>query len=185
MRVISGTRKGTPLKSLPGTSTRPTSDKVKESVFNRIGPYFDGGTVVELFGGSGSIAIEALSRGMDQAIVFEKNAKACAIIKSNVEKCRLDDQIHIERKDARQAVAVLQQKNVTIDLLFVDPPYAAVEYYDVIYDLVKQGLLSEVATIVCEHEKKVVLPEAYETYSRINSAIYGNSAVTIYEKRGY
>ncbi|WP_317643953.1 16S rRNA (guanine(966)-N(2))-methyltransferase RsmD [Sporosarcina sp. GW1-11] len=172
------------LKSLPGISTRPTSDKVKESLFNRIGPYFDGGTVVELFGGSGSIAIEALSRGMEQAVVFEKNAKACAIIKSNVEKCRLDDQVHIERKDARQAVAILQQKNVVIDLLFVDPPYAEVAYYDGIRDLVSQGLLSEEATIVCEHEKKVVLPDAYESFIRVNSAIYGNTAITIYEKRG-
>lgn len=81
MRVISGSRRGTPLKSLPGTSTRPTSDKVKESVFNKIGPYFDGGTVVELFGGSGSISIEALSRGMDQAIVFEKIRKPVQSLK--------------------------------------------------------------------------------------------------------
>lgn len=184
MRVISGSRKGTPLKSLPGTNTRPTSDKVKESVFNKIGPYFDGGIVVELFGGSGSIAIEALSRGMEQAVIFEKNSKACAIIKANVEKCRLGDQVHIERKDARQAVTILQQKSVKIDLLFVDPPYAEETYYDVILDLVQQGLLAEEATIVCEHEKRVVLPERYEMYQQKSSAVYGSTAITIYEKRG-
>ncbi|MEK4024110.1 16S rRNA (guanine(966)-N(2))-methyltransferase RsmD [Sporosarcina sp. FSL W7-1283] len=184
MRVISGSRRGTPLKSLPGTSTRPTSDKVKESVFNKIGPYFDGGTVVELFGGSGSISIEALSRGMDQAIVFEKNPKACAVIKANTEKCRLEQQVHIERKDARQAAAVLKQKNVRIDLLFVDPPYAAVDYYDGIKELVDQGLIAEDATVVCEHEKEVTLPEQYEAYTQISSKIYGNTAITIYEKRG-
>lgn len=184
MRVISGSRKGTPLKSLPGTSTRPTSDKVKESVFNKIGPYFEGGTVVELFGGSGSIAIEALSRGMEQAIIFEKNAKACTIIKANVEKCRLNDQVHIERKDARQAGTILQQRNTVIDLLFVDPPYAELDYYDVITQIATQGLLAEDATIVCEHEKRVVLPDAYGAFVQINSAIYGSTAITIYEKRG-
>ena len=184
MRVISGSRKGTPLKSLPGTSTRPTSDKVKESVFNKIGPYFDGGTVVELFGGSGSIAIEALSRGMDQAIVFEKNPKACAVIKVNAEKCKMDDVLRIERRDARQAAAILKQQEISIDLLFVDPPYAAIEYYDVIKELLAQGLVEEDATIVCEHDKNIELPEQYDTYIQISSTVHGNTAITIYEKRG-
>lgn len=184
MRVISGSRKGTPLKSLPGTSTRPTSDKVKESVFNKIGPYFDGGTVVELFGGSGSIAIEALSRGMEKAFVFEKNPKACAVIKANAEKCRMEGLLHIEKRDARQAAFILKQKNVHIDLLFVDPPYATVEYYDVINEVIAQELVAEDATIVCEHDKNVTLPEQYNTYIRINSATYGSTAITIYEKRG-
>lgn len=184
MRVISGSRKGMSLKSLPGTSTRPTSDKVKESIFNKIGPYFDGGTVVELFGGSGSIAIEALSRGMDQAIVFEKNPKACAIIKINAEKCRMEECLRIEKKDARQAAAILKQKEVSIDLLFVDPPYATVEYYDVIKDVIAQELVADDATIICEHDKHIDLPEHYDTYSQISSAIYGSTAITIYKKRG-
>ena len=80
VRVVAGSRRGIPLKSLQGTDTRPTSDKVKESVFNMIGPYFDGGIAVELFGGSGSLSLEALSRGVDEAYIFEKSAKACAII---------------------------------------------------------------------------------------------------------
>lgn len=75
MRVVSGSRKGIPLKSLPGNLTRPTSDKVKESIFNMIGPYFDGGIVVELFGGSGSLSIESLSRGVEEAYIFEKIRK--------------------------------------------------------------------------------------------------------------
>ena len=104
MRVVAGTRKGIPLKSLQGTDTRPTSDKVKESIFNIIGPYFDGGVAVELFGGSGSLSLEALSRGIDEAFIFEKNVKACAIIKANAEKCRFTEQLHIQRADARNAV---------------------------------------------------------------------------------
>ena len=110
MRIVAGTRKGIPLKSLQGTDTRPTSDKVKESVFNIIGPYFDGGIAVELFGGSGSLSLEALSRGIDEAFIFEKNVKACAIIKANAEKCRFTEELHIQRADARNAVKVLQAK---------------------------------------------------------------------------
>src|SRR3954467_5229356 len=108
MRVVAGSRKGTPLKSLAGNLTRPTSDKVKESIFNMIGPYFDGGVAVELFGGSGSLSLEALSRGVDEAYIFEKNVKACTVIKANAEKCRLTDELHIQRADARNAVKVLQ-----------------------------------------------------------------------------
>ena len=140
--------------------------------------------VVELFGGSGSIAIEALSRGMEQAIVFEKNPKACAIIKANVEKCKMLENMQIEKKDARQAAAILKQNEVSIDLLFVDPPYATVEYYDVIKDVIAQGIVADDATIICEHDKHIDLPEQYDTYIQISSAIYGNTAITIYEKRG-
>ena len=88
MRVIAGTRRGIPLKSITGTDTRPTSDKVKEALFSKIGPFFNGGIAVELFGGSGSLTLEALSRGSDSAWIFEKNPKACAVIKFNAEKCK-------------------------------------------------------------------------------------------------
>src|SRR6185312_11567269 len=101
MRIVAGSRRGIPLKSLQGTNTRPTSDKVKESIFNMIGPYFDGGIAVELFGGSGSLSLEALSRGAEHAYIFEKNSKACSVIQANAEKCRFTDEIHIHRADAR------------------------------------------------------------------------------------
>ncbi|WP_186669514.1 16S rRNA (guanine(966)-N(2))-methyltransferase RsmD [Sporosarcina sp. BP05] len=182
MRVVAGTRKGIPLKSLQGTDTRPTSDKVKESVFNIIGPYFDGGVAVELFGGSGSLSLEALSRGIDEAFIFEKNVKACAIIKSNAEKCRFTEELHIQRADARNAVNFLQVQGKKAKLLFIDPPYAETAFYDLAQDFVEADLLTENAVIVCEHEKQLELPEAYGTYYKIKSSVYGNSAVSIYEK---
>ncbi|KAA0966621.1 16S rRNA (guanine(966)-N(2))-methyltransferase RsmD [Sporosarcina sp. ANT_H38] len=182
MRVVAGTRKGTPLKSLAGTDTRPTSDKVKESVFNIIGPYFDGGIAVELFGGSGSLSLEALSRGIDEAFIFEKNVKACAIIKVNAEKCRFTEELHIQRADAKNAVKFLEAKGKKAKLLFIDPPYAETNFYDLAQDFVEAGLLTENAVIVCEHEKQLELPEAYGTYHKMKSSVYGNSAVSIYEK---
>ncbi len=108
MRIVAGSRRGIPLKSLPGLGTRPTSDKVKESVFNMIGPYFDGGIAIELFGGSGSLSLETLSRGAEEAFIFEKNVKACEVIRANAEKCRFTDQVHIQRTDARNAVNILK-----------------------------------------------------------------------------
>jgi 16S rRNA (guanine966-N2)-methyltransferase len=182
LRIVAGSRKGIPLKSLQGTATRPTSDKVKESIFNMIGPYFDGGVAVELFGGSGSLSLEALSRGVDEAYIFEKNVKACTVIKANAEKCRLTDELHIQRADARNAVKVLQAKGLQAKLLFIDPPYAETKYYDLAQDFVDAELLTDVAAIVCEHDKQLELPEAYGTYHKVKNVVYGNSAVSIYEK---
>jgi len=182
VRVVAGTRKGIPLKSLQGTDTRPTSDKVKESVFNIIGPYFDGGIAVELFGGSGSLSLEALSRGIDEAFIFEKSVKACAIIKANAEKCRLTEELHINRADARSAVKVLQAQGKKAKILFIDPPYAEAAFYDLALEFVEVDLLTENAVIVCEHEKQLELPEAYGGYCKIKSSVYGNTAVSIYEK---
>lgn len=180
MRVIAGSRRGIPLKSLPGNTTRPTSDKVKESLFNKIGPYFDGGTVVELFGGSGSISLEALSRGMEQAIVFEKNAKAVPIIKANADKCRFADQIHIERTDARNAVKRLQARGAAANLLFIDPPYAEVAFYGLAEELIQADLVAADGIVVCEHDKHIELPENYLEMKRADTALYGNTAITIY-----
>jgi 16S rRNA (guanine966-N2)-methyltransferase len=182
MRIVAGTRRGIPLKSLQGTDTRPTSDKVKESVFNIIGPYFNGGIAVELFGGSGSLSLEALSRGVDEAFIFEKNVKACAIIKANTEKCRFTEQLHIQRADARTAVKILQTKDKKANLLFIDPPYAETKYYNLAQEFADLGLLTDDAIIVCEHEKQFDLPEVYGSYHKIKSSVYGNSAVSIYEK---
>jgi 16S rRNA (guanine966-N2)-methyltransferase len=85
MRVVSGDYRGRRLKSLEGENTRPTTDKVKESMFNMIGPYFDGGIALDLFSGSGGLAIEAVSRGVELAVCVERNFQAMKIIKENIE----------------------------------------------------------------------------------------------------
>lgn len=182
LRIISGERRGLQLKSLKGTSTRPTSDKVKESVFNMIGPFFDGGIVVELFGGSGSLSLEALSRGADEAVIFEKNKEACKIIRSNIEKCRYNDLVHIQQVDARHASRYLEHSGMKVDFLFIDPPYAEESFYELAGVLAEAGVLSDRAIIVCEHERKTNLPQAYGVYEKVKSSTYGNIAISIYEK---
>lgn len=182
MRIIAGSRRGIPLKSLPGNDTRPTSDKVKESIFNMIGPYFNGGIVVELFGGSGALSLEALSRGADKAIVFEKNSKACAIIQANAEKSKFTEQLHIERTDAKNAVKILEKNEHCVDYLFIDPPYAETNFYDLARTISEADFLSDHAIIVCEHDKKMVLPDTYDVFQKIKCTLYGNSAISIYKK---
>jgi len=182
LRVIAGERKGLRLNLLKGTDTRPTSSKVKESLFNRIGPYFDGGVVVELFGGSGSLSFEALSRGTEEAYIFDNSSKACAIIRSNAELCRYTDIVHIMRADARKAPKLLEKKEVLVDLLFIDPPYEQVELYELAQKFVDADILSDKAMIICEHGKRTELPEAYGSYEKINCTVYGSSAISIYKR---
>lgn len=180
MRVISGTRKGLPLKAVPGTNTRPTTDKVKESIFNMIGPYFNGGTAVDLFAGSGGLGIESLSRGIDTCIFIEKDYKAIQTINENLKKCRLEDASEIYKIDASRAVKAFEKRALSIELLFVDPPYSKTPFYELVGDIVEKGLMSETGMIVCEHEKMVDLPDAYGDFHLSRRENYGGTVISIY-----
>ncbi|MEG0267798.1 MAG: 16S rRNA (guanine(966)-N(2))-methyltransferase RsmD, partial [Carnobacterium sp.] len=119
MRVISGKYGGRKLKSVPGESTRPTSDKVKESIFNILGPYFDGGRCLDLFAGSGGLSIEAISRGIDHAVLVDKNSAAIKIIKENIEMTKEANKFDVYRNDANRAIEMLAAKNNPFDILFI------------------------------------------------------------------
>lgn len=182
MRIIAGERRGLQLNALKGLETRPTSDKVKESVFNMIGPFFDGGVVVELFGGSGALSLEAISRGASEAIIFERNKEASRVISKNIDKCRYNDRVHLERTDAQNAINYLQRARKKVDFLFIDPPYAEEKYYHLVAELIEKELISETAIIVCEHDKNTELPLSYHTFEKSKNVTYGNIAISIYKK---
>ena len=103
MRVISGSQKGRILKAVPGKTTRPTTDKVKEAIFNMIGPYFNGGYGLDLFAGSGGLGIEGLSRGLDKVIFIDFDYKAIRTIKENVNICRFESMAEIYKNDWKRA----------------------------------------------------------------------------------
>src|SRR6478752_9448695 len=107
VRVVSGICKGRPLKAVPGNSTRPTTDKVKEAMFNMIGPYFNGGIGLDLFAGSGSLGIEALSRGLEKVIFVDRDAKAIQIIQENIHNCKIVDAVEVYRNDALRAMKAI------------------------------------------------------------------------------
>src|SRR5690606_17308184 len=104
-----GQAKGLPLKAVPGKTTRPTTDKVKESIFNMIGPFFDGGTAVDLFAGSGGLGIEALSRGIEHAVFTDKDKKAIDTIQANLQKTKMEDQAQVYRADAERALKAMKK----------------------------------------------------------------------------
>ncbi|GEK32660.1 16S rRNA (guanine(966)-N(2))-methyltransferase RsmD [Kurthia sibirica] len=187
MRVIAGDRKGMPLKAITGATTRPTTDKVKESLFNILGPFFEGGTVLDLFAGSGGLGIEALSRGMEHGVFIEKDSRAFQNLKENIEKCRFDDMTEVYRNDATRALKLLIKKNFQADLIFLDPPYAKHSYYDLVTEIIENEVIGRCGTIVCEHERKIDLPEHILQFSKYRQEKYGDTLISFYrlnEKEG-
>lgn len=180
MRVVAGERKGMPLKAIAGDTTRPTTDKIKESIFNMIGPFFDGGIAVDLFAGSGGLGIETLSRGADRALFIEKDSRAFQTLQENIKKCRYEQVSELFRADTMRAVKALLKRDIVIDYLFVDPPYHKSEYYDLVDVLVQGGKVADNAIILCEHSKEVALPESYGPFKQTRQETYGSTIITIY-----
>lgn len=181
MRVIAGEHKGRRLAAVPGKGTRPTADKVKESMFNMIGPYFDGGWALDLYAGTGSLGIEALSRGAERAVFVERDARAFAIVKQNVAACRLEEKAELYKNDASRALQALAKRNLRFDLVFLDPPYAQQKIVEEITVLQEQNLLADGAWIVAEHDVAITLPEVIGKCRVNRAATYGDTAVTLYE----
>lgn len=177
MKIVSGTYGGRPLKTLEGKTTRPTSDKVRGAMFNMIGPYFDGGRVLDLYAGSGGLSIEAVSRGMEQAVLVEKDRRAQGIIASNIQMTKESHKFQLLKIEAHQALNQLQG---TFDLIFLDPPYAKEQIVADIEALAERGLLGEEVMVVCETDKAVDLPEEIACLGIWKEKIYGISKVTVY-----
>lgn len=182
MRVISGEKKGLRLKAVPGKGTRPTTDKVREALFNIIGPYFEGGRVLDLFAGSGALSIEALSRGLNDAVLIENDQTALKTIRENLAHAQLQKKASVYRTDAKGALQKLSKNTERFDIIFLDPPYN-LNLLPEFLELIDQNqLLSDNGLIVCEHETGLVLPDEAVTFEQIRSQKYGNTSVTIFKR---
>ncbi|MFJ5713428.1 16S rRNA (guanine(966)-N(2))-methyltransferase RsmD [Neobacillus sp. NPDC093127] len=180
MRVVSGVCKGRPLKAVPGNSTRPTTDKVKEALFNMIGPYFDGGIGLDLFAGSGGLGLEALSRGLDKVIFVDRDAKAIQVIHENIQACRFEEQTEVYRNDARLALKALIKREMSFDYIFLDPPYKLQQLVSLMEKIDNHDLVKPNGIIVCEHSFDVGLPQMAGRFKQMKHERYGVIAVTIY-----
>lgn len=181
MRVISGTARGRTLKAVPGMSTRPTTDKVKEALFSMIGPYFEGGTALDLFAGSGGLGIEALSRGMEKAVFIDLEYKSIETIKNNLKTAGVEDRAEVYKNDAERALKVLSKRGVLFDLVFLDPPYRLKTGQKLMEQMDQLRLLTDQATIVLEYESSYEYPESFGNFSLVRKSVYGETALSIYE----
>ena len=182
MRVVAGTLKGRSIKAVKGTNTRPTTDKVKESIFNIIGPYFDGGLALDLFGGSGNLGIESLSRGMDRVIFVDRETIAINTIKENVKDLRIEDRVEIYRNDYFRALKALVKRNIQFDLILLDPPYKGQKINEIIEFIHEHELLALNGMIMAECLKEDELHTVVGDIQQVKREIYGITAITIYNR---
>jgi len=180
MRIVAGDFGGRRLKAVPGMATRPTTDKVKEAMFNIIGPYFDGGRSLDLFAGSGGLSIEAVSRGVEHAVLIDRQYAAIKTIKDNIAVTKEPDKFEILKRDANRAVPELAKRGDQIDLVFFDPPYAQQKIIDQMTQLRELHLLAPGARIICETDQQAALSEAVPGFDYLERRDYGITVLTIY-----
>lgn len=184
MRVVSGKFRGRKLQAVPGMATRPTTDKVKESLFNMIGPYFNGGQSLDLYAGSGGLSIEGVSRGIDHAYLIDRQYQAIKTIKHNVALTKHEDQFTILKQDAQRILPVLAGQGVQLDLVYLDPPYAKQQIIKDITSMVDLNLLNPEAIVVCETNQEANLPLELSGFELMRQQTYGITVLTIYRYTG-
>src|SRR5579859_409056 len=174
MRIVAGTRKGARIFAPKGPDTRPTGDRVREAVFNLVGP-IDGATVLDLYAGSGAMGLEALSRGAESAVFVEADRDACRAIKRNLDKLGLDG----AEIACRDALSFLAAERRRFDLILVDPPYDMVESVAVRLAVYLPAVLAENGLVALESSSRLE-PELPPLEIR-TSRRYGAARVTLYE----
>ena len=159
MRVIAGKARSIPLKCLEGIHTRPTTDRIKETLFNMISDQIPGCCFLDLFSGSGAIGIEALSRGASEAVFVEKNRAAVNVIRDNLSKTGLEADARVMQTDCRQAIALLEKEGRRFDIIFMDPPYDRQLEHDILEYLRKSSIADEDTLIITEASLKTPFSE--------------------------
>ena len=186
MRVISGSARGTRLVDLGNAEIRPTLDQVKESLFNQVGPDLTGISFLDLFAGTGSIGIEALSRGAEQVVFVEHNSQAQSLITRNLEKCRLTVENQTERwelikSDSLDSLSTLRGKGMVFDLIYVDPPFSKNLYGPCLSKLSDSAILKEDAWVIVEHFHKTGLQERYGKLKTFKDRRLGDSCLSFFK----
>lgn len=179
MRVITGSARGAKLKTLEGLATRPTSDRVKEAIFNIIQFGIEGRRVLDLFGGSGQLAIEALSRGAEYAVIVDESREAVNVIKDNLKKVRFDQNASVFQMDYLRYLSTSREK---FDIIFLDPPYAEKMLENALRKISEIDILSEGGIIVCERPKEKEMPATVGDFICSKDYIYGKTAINIYSR---
>jgi len=179
MRIITGTARGRKLRTLEGNDVRPTTDKVKEAMFSAVQFQIPGATVLDLFGGSGQLGLEALSRGAEKAVFVDKSKASVNVITENIESTEFTDRSRVVFMDS---VDFLKSDRGMYDLAFLDPPYGKGILEQVLPLL--ESHMNEGGRIICEHEQRLELPEKIGSLVLKKKYKYGKIEISqyIYEK---
>ena len=181
MRVITGKARGVALKTPDGLQTRPTTDRVKEALFSIIHFDIPGARVLDLFGGTGQLGIEALSRGAKSAVFVDEREDACKLIRENLRRTRLEQDAQVVRCDYLSYLSRCKEK---FDIILLDPPYAEVFLENSIKRITEIDILQSGGIIVAERPLGKELPWEFPGYTRSKDYKYGKTLLTLYRKDG-
>ncbi|HEX9080310.1 MAG TPA: 16S rRNA (guanine(966)-N(2))-methyltransferase RsmD [Desulfuromonadaceae bacterium] len=186
MRVIAGQARGARLAAPRGMHTRPTADRIREALFNIIRSRFtlEGVHVLDICAGTGSLGIEALSRGAASCTFVEHDRNAAAILKRNLIAARCGDRAHVLEMDAHKALRYLASRGAGFDMVFFDPPYASGLYATVPEALCSLSLLAEGGLFVAEGASRNTLPDRLGPLVKDERRVYGDTALEFYILEG-
>jgi len=182
MRVIAGSFRSRTLQAPAGLATRPTSDRLRETLFNVLGPRIEGARFLDLYAGSGAVGIEALSRGAAEVVFVERAAGALKVLRANLARLGLTEHLTVV---AGSVAGFLRNPGgqAQFDLVFLDPPYDAADEYTSVLDSLggaAAGLLAEGAMVIAEHRRKEKLEDGYGALRRARLLQQGDAALSFY-----
>jgi len=185
MRVIAGKFRSRQLKSLKGMALRPTSDRLRETLFNILSEHIPGSRFVDVFAGTGAVGIEALSRGAVETIFIERHAPATALIRKNLESLEIRSGARVLAVDALHGLELLEkdleQAARLPTVVFLDPPYGNTEDYDRVLSFLGFAvLLGEKSLVIAEHRKNFDLPETVGNLQRVRILKQGDACLTFF-----
>ncbi len=181
MRVISGKLRGKRLFTLKGMNLRPTSDRVKEAIFDILQNSVEGQKVLDLFAGTGALGIEALSRGAKRAVFVEGSPQSLTVLYKNLEACRIQEQAEVLSREVQAGIKILSERGETFDLIFLDPPYGKGLARRTLLALSGESILAADALIVAEHSPAEDL-DAISLLQRVDRRKYGSTLVSFLRK---
>lgn len=182
MKIISGTLKGRNIEGYNIEGTRPTMDRVKESLFGMIQDYIKDSTVLDLFAGSGNLGVEAISNGAKIAYFIDNNPEVIKVLNKNIANLDIQSKSRVILSDWKKALNTFATQNIKFDLIFIDPPYAYDVYEKILNKVSTLNLLSDNGLIIMEHSN-LYLPTTYENLTLYKERNYGNKSINIYIKK--
>ncbi len=186
MRIIAGTYRSRTLAAPPGMSTRPTSDRLRETLFNVLAPRMEGAAFLDLYAGSGAVGLEALSRGAARVTFVERAPAALKVLDGNLARLGINSGVRVHRKSVSaflRGVAGSKPRPEKNEVVFLDPPYETAEEYAIALGLLggaAQGILAPDAVVIAEHRRKFALDARYGSLKRTRVLEQGDAALSFY-----
>lgn len=181
MRIISGQNRGQRIQTLKGMQLRPTSDQMRETLFDVLGPKVQGSIFLDTYAGSGAVGLEALSRGAKEVVFVEYHRAAVDLIRRNLAALKMKDGFYLMNTRVVRALERLEEEGTVFDFIFLDPPYSETrEYHQVLRHLGRSHLVTPASFVIAEHSRHYFLEERYNRLERTRSIRHGDAELTFY-----